>query len=70
MPFPIGSGFSLQSSYQKDFRFNPYRLFFRFDKRKMVKKNEPGPAQYTRLISFMPAAIKPGELDRINILVL
>ena len=28
------------------------------------------PAQYTRLISFMPAANKPGELHRIKILVI
>jgi hypothetical protein len=35
------------------------------------KKNiEPDLVQYTHLISFTPSANKPGELHRINILVI
>ena len=37
-----------------------------FPKEKIVAH----PAQYTRLISFTPPANKPGELHRINILVI
>ena len=37
---------------------------------RLNKTIPPDPAQYTHLISFTPPANKPGELHRINILVI
>ena len=65
MPFPLvglstsiflSEGFPLQSLTEGCMIFERY-----------ISKD---PAQYIRLISFTPAANKPGELHRINILVI